>query len=418
MTLFGNSLTKKFILFMVACAFSNVFAQQAVDHSRSFGIHIHDLGNLQAAAESGFGSLRLWDSHTAWRDIQPTSNQFKLETLARATTEAENLGLSVTLTLGSTPLWASSRPTERCAYGFGCAAEPANLNDWRRYVQVVANTFRGKIECYEPWNEVSFPSDPVFLGSGDGGEKSQFYSGTVFNLVAISKIAYEEIKKVDPKACVLSPSIHPSGDWIKKLDQYLKAGGGQYMDALSFHFYYGDEPEESRRNIRAVRATLNRYGYKSKQIWNTEVGIPFYIKEHRFPSIDYDDLVFALVLRTYLVNFSEGISRVYWYAWDNTKFGLSSHTRNGGVGGDAITAAIEFIGTSPQISCTSDRGLWRCNVKSGSKTVVVTWITKEAKPSMSHSIILKQGGKRWGRTMEVIAPGSDIVLDGRPVLIW
>ena len=53
--------------------------------------------------------------------------------------EAQTNKQRILLTLGSSPQWASSRPNETCSYGnIGCAAPPADINDWRDYVKAVA----------------------------------------------------------------------------------------------------------------------------------------------------------------------------------------------------------------------------------------------------------------------------------------
>ena len=159
----------------------------------------------------------------AWK---PQPHLWKFDRIDAYLAASEKAHLKVLWTIGNTPRWASARPDEKCAYGLGCAAEPANIEDWRRYVHTIATTFRGRIECYEPWNEVSFPSDPIFKQPGAGGDPAQFFSGSVDAMVSLARVAYEEIKRADPQACVLSPSFHSSGHWAEKFDRYLAAGGG------------------------------------------------------------------------------------------------------------------------------------------------------------------------------------------------
>lgn len=400
------------ITIFIICPHISAAQQRASDFV--YGIHLHQAKNFEQLNHKGFSAIRLWDSYTSWRDVQPYSAQYKLDNITAVLQASQSLGMKATLVLGSTPQWASSRPTERCSYGYGCAAEPANLADWRRYVKVISNTYRGQIECYEPWNEVSFPNEPVFKRD-DGGEAGQFYSGSINGLVEIAKVTFEEVKKADPSACVLSPSFHSSGDWIKKLDQYLIAGGGKYMDAVSFHFYFGDEPEESVRNIRAVKAVLKKHGMDDIQIWNSEIGIPFFEKKSIFNGVVYEDMVYALVLRTYIVNMAEDIPRLYWYSWDNNNLGLNAGSLNGQVAGEAIVSALRLIGTRRKVSCITSQGVWQCDLTGSDGKLRVLWATRDAKPAAP--IKLQKGGWYWGARREYIDAGALVTPSFRPIII-
>jgi hypothetical protein len=302
-------------------------AARAADAPLLMGTHVHDPANVDAASRLGYQAIRLWDSATGWSSVQPYATQSTFDRADRYLAASERAGLRVLWTLGNTPRWASARPNEPCSYGKGCAAEPTNIATWRRYVRTVATRYRGRVECYEPWNEVSFPTDPQFSPAGAGGTPGQFFSGTVKAMVRLARVAHEEIKAADPKACVLAPSFHPaSGDWAQKFDRYLAAGGGAYMDVVSQHFYFRDEPEQTVPVIRAMRRVMQKHGVAHLPIWNTEVGAPFAAKDKakEWPGLSGSELVYSLTLRTYLLNASEGVARTYWYAYDNRNFGFSA----------------------------------------------------------------------------------------------
>ena len=323
--------------------------------------------------------------------------------------------MKVLWTLGNTPRWASARLNERCAYGYGCAAEPANIEDWRRYVRTIATTFRGRIECYEPWNEASFPSDPVFKQPGAGGDPGQFFSGSVDAMVTLARVAYEEIKHTDPQACVLSPSFHSSGNWAEKLDRFLAAGGGQYFDVVSQHFYFGEEPERAVSIIKAMKQVLAKHKLSHLPIWNSETGWPFMEQRSKWPGLSLEELVYAVTLRTYLLNASEGVSRVYWYAWDNKGMGFVDPSTNIDFGSVAASAAIHQLDGVESVSCEVNGLLWQCRVTTTQRRFRVLWLSgKNVEPVL---FTFKNNGMRWGRTLEPLPAGQKVALDGRPVIV-
>jgi hypothetical protein len=402
----------------LAWAASCASAQQA----EALGIHVHERSEAPAAASVGYGSIRLWDSGTQWRDLEPEPGVLRLGELQARVAQARQAGQRILLTLGATPTWASSRPHERCPYGWGCAAPPAELQSWRRYVRRIATEFAGHIECYETWNEVSFPDDPVLNArSRNGGGDPQFYSGTVQQLVALQRAAFEEIRAADPKACVLSPSFHSSGEWFGKLDRFLEAGGGAWFDRLSFHFYTGEHPpERAHAYVNGVRAVLARHGRGDAEIWNTETGVSFAAQPGKGPRA-LRDQVFADTLRTYLVNFGSGVKRLYWYAWDHDdELGLHRRSRNAGpVVEEAARATVAFLRGLKTVDCpqASADGLWHCTLRWGDGRVrEVAWAAGAAAGRLP--MPSADGAWRmWGRSPAEPPVPVAHRLDARPVIM-
>jgi len=342
-----------------------------------FGMHIHRADTVGMWPNVAFGSWRLWDSYVSWRDLEPQKDQWRFDALDRIVATAERHRLSVLLTLGMTPSWASSRPEEACAYGNGCAAEPARLEDWENYVRTVVSRYRGRIEAYELWNEAHFTE---LESPYDAAGKAYFYSGSCAKMVEMGRIAYRVIKEIDPDAKLTSPSIHVQGDWIRKLRLYLRLGGNAYTDAVSFHFY-ASTPEDGLRSMSAVREAMKAYGLGDKPLWNTEVG--FVIRNQAEPSTKagaspHDAA--GLIARSFLLNAAGGVDRLYWYAWDDGIFGLA-----GTKGQTPSEAAIGYGAVQDWITgavvslCTrrSD-AIWSCELKKGKESFRVVWSAYES----------------------------------------
>lgn len=403
--------------FLSTIVFAVAMSSNASANPHVLGIHVHNQKEVGWAALVGYGAIRLWDTRTSWRDLEPEPGMFRLEPLAARLEQAERLKLKVVLTLGSTPTWASSRRNEKCAYGAGCAAPPFDMELWRRYVRKIVTTFAGRIECYETWNEVSFPTDPSLLKNGAGGDP-QFFSGTTAEMVALQRIAFEEIRAGDPSACVLSPSFHSTGDWIRKLDVFLAAGGGAFFDKLSFHFYFGMLPEDSYRNISNVREVMRKHGRGSVEIWNTEVGWPFAKKRGEMSPQDFRAYVFAVTLRTYLSTFGSGVTRLYWYAWDNTDLGLSPEASGAGtVVMEAAKATVELLRGVVEVTCpyVQVKSVWQCRLTYADGSLRdVYWSSDDARYSKSDSLGVR--AMIWGEGEWSIGTGETRQLSDRPIV--
>ena len=86
---------------------------------------------------------------------------------------------------------------------------------------------------------------------------------------------YQTIKAVDPTCKILGPAvvtIGPGGlSWV---EDFLKAGGGQYIDGFSFHAYnnVNGDLTLARESLDALNALLTKYGLGSIEKWQTEQG--------------------------------------------------------------------------------------------------------------------------------------------------
>jgi hypothetical protein len=120
--------------------------------------------------------------------------------------------------------------------------------------------------------------------------------------------AYQIIKQVDPSATVLGPGYVGGG--FQQLDQLLAMGGGAYMDALAYHFYYFPaKPEIQQGIIDEVLRVMAAHNL-TIPIWDTEIGFG--------PTQTFTDenQMAAYFARTILLRWRDHIQRAYWYAWD------------------------------------------------------------------------------------------------------
>jgi hypothetical protein len=145
------------------------------------------------------------------------------------------------LTLGMTPAWAISNQTNALCRSLnggviGCQTPPDDIQDWKDFVTALVKHYDGSsltqpyIKYYEVWNEWNVQDDA-----------NGFWNGTIPQLVALEQSACSIIHT---QAAGFSQVVSPStvGDAStsadaapQQLQQFLQAGGGACIDAVSFH---------------------------------------------------------------------------------------------------------------------------------------------------------------------------------------
>ena len=343
----------------------------------------------QAWPDAGIGALRLWDSGTAWPQLEPTRGHYDWSTLDVDVSAAARHGVPVLLTLGQSPSWASARPDDPSPYGTSTSpAEPADPGTWTAYVTALAQRYRGRIEAYEVWNEPNLPL---------------FYTGTPETMAALAQAAAAAVHAADPGALVVSPGLA----WTSRggpawFARFVAAGG------------LADVAREVRTAAGAQRP-----------LWNTETGWGHTSPGDPAPwTIDAADAP-GLLARSYLAVASAGVERLYWYGWTNRAVGLwltetdaVTPTAAGRAYGEMSNwltgASLAGYGPDP-----SGPGRWRAQLDGGPSSAVqhalLWWVL-----SGSSSVPAPSGAtelRRLDGTREPLLQGQNVTLTTQPVLI-
>lgn len=293
-----------------------------------FGLHVHRLKTKETQSDSQYslpdlkiGVLRTWDAYLRWADLEPRKGEWKLEKLDGYIDFAKSKGADVIITLGSTPKWASERPAEACAYHpEGCAAPPQSMIDWENYIYIIATRYKGVVCCYEVWNEPDFSGPPA-----DSRKRAGFYTGSVEQLVEMTRIAAKVLAKVDPNAIVLSPGF--VNGVSNRLVPYLEAGGHKYINGIAYHFYAWYDDRRMIREIQAVKKVQKSYGLEMMPIWSTEAGVEVISEDEVLPPgyirINRKEAAAHVVRQVTIAAFS-GLDKYIYYSWDHKQAGLVS----------------------------------------------------------------------------------------------
>jgi GH35 family endo-1,4-beta-xylanase len=249
-----------------------------------------------------FSFQRLWDTRTAWLNLEPARDLWAFDHLDELIQKANDNGVTdVMLVLAGTPSWAASqtRSTDAAWMGPGSASMPANIEDWRSYVTTVATRYAGRVSSYEIGNEPNL----VTYWNGTPEQWAQ-YVGT----------AVEAIQAADPMATVLvSGGLVRNRADIARLATWLKpianlASDGR-VDGVAVHFYPDATSMPSVALMLAnVAVALDRCGWGDVSRWITEINVT------GGADLSSADQVSSVSDLTAAAE-KAGFQRLYWYAW-------------------------------------------------------------------------------------------------------
>jgi hypothetical protein len=227
------------------------------------------------------------------------------------------------------------------------------MADWDRIVTALVQRYKGKM-IWELWNE-----------------PDAFFTGTYEQLIALTNHAHDIIRANDPGAIIVSPSFTCSSAEFPQysgcpasLDGFWEHGGTRDVDAVSFHGYphHGEEvPEDVVNTIGTYQEVMATYGVKAP-LWDTEAswGDSSYKEccENSSP-----DQQAAFLARHYLLHWSAGATRYYWYAWDNKGWGtLWTADKGVSAAGSAYQQVYDWmVGATMTGPCEQSGTTWTCS---------------------------------------------------------
>jgi polysaccharide biosynthesis protein PslG len=334
-----------------------------------------------------YGSLRLWDVHVTWRDIETSPGVYDWSHLDALVSAAQAHHVDVTLVVGMTPSFYASSPT----------LPPSNLSAYIRFLTKVMaryRDFQGQrgIAAYQVWNE---------------GNISAFWTGTPAQLARLTATVYQIRNVTDPGAEVVAPSfavrLPYQREWMRSYQRQLVDGKPvwDYYDVNALSLYpkptYGGHPggpEDAMRLLGHARTQLHRIGVPgSKKIWATEINYGVTgggLADSAATPISGGRQV-ANVLRTYLLGAAHGLARVFWYRYDWGRVASDGGTLGNTLLSDPGDYALarpaglalrtaqrwlsgKLVAVHGHRPCArDDRGTYRCRVRYDGTSRTIIW---------------------------------------------
>jgi hypothetical protein len=351
-----------------------------------FGIHVI-LGNWPTVS---FGVVR--SSGVGWPKIEPQKGQFSWSELDSQVAAAQQHGKKFYYATDGIPNWWGG---------------VSSIQDFDAFVNAMVARYKGKIEVYELWNEPD--------------QDSQLSSRPMSDFVTLTQHFHDDVRQMDPSALIASPSVTGSPDWM---DSYWAAGGVTDVDAVVLHGYPTDIPSQPEiigaQKAQPMIALMSKYGLLNKPLWDSEASWG----DSSYGVTDLQQQA-GFVARFFLLHWSNGFSRFYWYSWDDngngpggvgwgTIFNPNTHT--------ALPAAAAYqqvynwmVGATMPSACTmASDSTWTCPLtRSGGFQALAVWNSNTSK-SYTPASQYKQYQDLSGNTNPV---NGSVTIGYNPILL-
>lgn len=172
-----------------------------------------------AAKKSALIGITMLRSNPRWNWTQPKPDQWDWSRVDELTKVHQREGIALQPLVNGTPRWATL-PSADGKNHFG-QSSPPHEDAWRVWIRELAKRLNGKVKYWEIWNEPD-------IG---------FFTGTQQQYFAMLRTAYQEIKKVDPSAVVMTGgfvSMVHHGRKPLMIERTL-ADHHDYFDMIAYH---------------------------------------------------------------------------------------------------------------------------------------------------------------------------------------
>ncbi|MFJ7755052.1 GH39 family glycosyl hydrolase [Peribacillus muralis] len=195
------------------------------------------------------------------------------------------------------------------------------------YVDDVTSRYSGYGIVWEIWNE------PNLIEYWDTRPNYKDYSTLLEN---VSKI----IRKNDPTGIIVAPALAGlNGDSLIWLEEILKRGLLDNIDAISVHPYRSTSPETVIKDYKKLRVLLNKYSKKNFQIISGEWG---YSTARQWNKLNISEKQQAqYLIRMFLVNEWSNIPITIWYDWKNDGIEAKEKEHNFGIRQNDVSKSKE-----------------------------------------------------------------------------
>ncbi len=327
-------------------SFNNVYGFQAIPIPATFfGMTIYDQNNVYPSVPIGF--LGKGDA-TTWPFLEQDEGTYNWKPLDEYVAVAQKNGLPFYWTNANIPPWAAADPST-CSYYHGtkiqaCTSmiKASKMAAFDQFLTTLVQRYKGKITMYELWNEPNI---------------SNVFTGTVAQMVTLTKHVYNAVRANDPSARIGSPS----STLANYLLAYYKKGGVRDIDQIDMHGYpdvTGNDAPEAIVGFKSVYVKINMasIGMQNKPIWDSE-------NSWGGPKANHDpDYRASFVARSLLEHWSVGIPQSSWYGWDEPVWGTLWTPMHGITPAGTAYGVVEgwMLGATMPYPCTENGGtVWK-----------------------------------------------------------
>jgi len=183
-----------------------------------------------------------------WADIERVKDRFDFSAYDDYVDTAKRDGKKIIAVLAYDTPWLFPDGKRKKYISSG------NIPYFLRFVEVMVNHYKGRVDVWEIWNEPNF----------------MFWAGSDKEFFELSRQAALKIRETDSDAYILGGAFwrSPAG-FIKNM---YKAGAMENLDGLAFH-PYAVNPSGSMELYDDFSGVLSEINFKGS-VWITEIGYP------------------------------------------------------------------------------------------------------------------------------------------------
>jgi hypothetical protein len=270
-------------LALVACL---VLPATSAGAGQDVGVNVAFYGKAYDQAEQmAAAGIRWVRLDLAWSAAEVDPGRYDFRTWDRFLDAFEPHGIRVLLILDyGNDLYDDGFPPETESGRTGFAS----------FAAAAARHFRGRV-VWEIWNEPNLPR--YWAGAPDPSA-----------YVALARAAAREIRREDPGAWVLGPSLGGESFDLDYLEATFELGLLEIVDAVSVHPYGASQPEAAAEFYEQIRARIARFAPGRE--------IPIVVSEWGYPVEGLGAEGQAdFLLRAIAVNRKAGVPLTIWYNW-------------------------------------------------------------------------------------------------------
>jgi Beta-galactosidase len=298
-------------------------------------------------------------TEVSWAYTEPSRGNYNWSNLDAWVKAAQAHGVGLMFSNDLIPAWAAAdqstcKPTYPGSSVVGCTSMVADVRDWDNFVTALVTRYKGRIAEYELWNE-----------------PDQFFTGTVADMVVLTQHMHTILRSLDPSATIVSSSSTAA----EYMDRYWHAGGVKAVDAVSLHGYPHHQnpvPESIVEIARDYTSVMARHGLCGLPLWDTEGSWG-----DRTWGVIGANAQAAFLARHLLLHWSSGISRFYWYAWDNANWGTLWMPRKGDTPAGVAYREVRSWMRNATLTrpCSATTSVWTCNLWRPDSDALAVWST-------------------------------------------
>lgn len=274
---------------------------------------------IKSIGELGAGTIRV---PLQWQLAKIQRGEYDWSTVDRLLQAAQAKQIDVLFTLRTNVSKENEKPRRKKRGTIEIGHESVDKKEWVRFVETLANRYRGQKVSYEIENQVN---------------EETFWKGTLEQYLELLETGYDVIKKADPNAKVLPSAMgcgivqNAKSGWTgpkawKWHDGWLKPiFSTKKFDVVNVHDYYFPSDITAngltfRSYLQHIQDLMRASGVGNRPIWVTETG---FVSLPTDANGRVDDGSYEKQARwlteAYQQAFESGVEKVFWLLFRDRK---------------------------------------------------------------------------------------------------